>query len=67
MNIQSVEETIEKLKNNPVCLRILKEMVIQHTYMFPVDYKVKQQLARKAKEISVKRSAYMDLKKTGKG
>lgn len=66
VNIQSVEETIEKLKNNPVCLRILKEMVIQHTYMFPVDYKVKQQLAERL-NISVKGQRYMDLKKTGKG
>ena len=33
--------------------------------MFPVDYKVKQQLAEKLK-ISVKGQRYMDLKKTGK-
>jgi len=45
LNIQHVAKATEKLKNNVVCARILKEMVIQHTYMFPVEYKEKQQLA----------------------
>ena len=36
---------MEKLKSNPVCFRILKELVGQHIYMFPTDYKEKQQLS----------------------
>ena len=32
-------------KGNVVCDRILKEIVIQHIYMFPVDYKDKQKIS----------------------
>ncbi|WP_308873376.1 hypothetical protein [Thiothrix subterranea] len=66
LNIDSVRSTAEKLKNNPVCLRILKEMVIQHIYMFPVEYKKKQQLSELLK-ISVQDQRLMDQKKLGKG
>ena len=45
VNIQEIEGTELKLKNNPVCQRILREVVIQHTYMFPVGYREKQQLS----------------------
>lgn len=45
LEMQSVSNTASLLKNNPVCSRILTELIIQHTYMFPVDYKEKQQLA----------------------
>ncbi|OWV28704.1 toll/interleukin-1 receptor domain-containing protein [Halomonas campaniensis] len=62
----NIEETANKLRNNPVCLRILKEMVIQHIYMFPVDIRTKQQLSGLLK-ISVKGQQYLDYKKRGKG
>lgn len=39
-------DCVEKLRGNHVCTRILKELVIQHIYMFPVDYKEKQQLSQ---------------------
>lgn len=45
MDIPRLAESYEKLKNNPVCLRILKDLAIQHIYMFPVGYKEKQQLS----------------------
>ncbi|SFX01187.1 toll/interleukin-1 receptor domain-containing protein [Marinospirillum alkaliphilum] len=46
IDIKSIAKSVEKLKGNFVCTRILKELVIQHIYMFPVDYKEKQQLSR---------------------
>lgn len=65
LDFSSVSETYLKLKNNPVCLRILKEIVIQHTYMFPVGYKEKQQLAALLK-LPVNYQRLMDRKKIGK-
>ena len=65
IDIQSVTQTAAKIKNNPVCTRILKEMVIQHTYMFPVEYKEKQQLAELL-GITVQGQRLMDRKKIGK-
>lgn len=61
----NIEETANKLRNNPVCLRILKEMVVQHIYMFPVDIRTKQQLSELL-SISVKGQQYLDYKKRGK-
>lgn len=66
LDISTVRDTHEKLKSNPVCLRILKEMVVQHIYMFPVDYKEKQKLSS-ILGISVRGQRNMDLKKRGKG
>ncbi|MDG2942084.1 TIR domain-containing protein [Exercitatus varius] len=45
IDIKSLALINEKLKDNPVCLRILKEIVLQHIYMFPVKYQEKQQLS----------------------
>lgn len=47
-------------------MRILKEMVIQHIYMYPVEYKEKQQLASLL-GISVQGQRQMDRNKLGKG
>lgn len=66
LDVNAISQTAEKLKSNPVCTRILKEMVVQHTYMFPVDYKEKQQLAE-ILSIPVQNQRLMDLKKIGKG
>lgn len=65
LDLQSISLTSEKLKNNPICTRILKEMVIQHTYMFPVGYKEKQQLAELL-NFSMQGQRLLDLKKIGK-
>tara|TARA_R110001583_G_scaffold195358_1_gene372275 strand:+ start:1875 stop:4412 length:2538 start_codon:yes stop_codon:yes gene_type:complete len=46
IDMKSITQIAEKLKGNFVCTRILKELVIQHIYMFPVDYKEKQQLSK---------------------
>lgn len=45
VDVSELSDTVEKLKSNPVCFRILKELVVQHIYMFPTDYKEKQQLS----------------------
>lgn len=65
LDVSSVEKTMHALKNNPVCLRILKEMVVQHIYMFPVDYKSKQKLAELL-EISIRGQRLMEQRKVGK-
>lgn len=62
----SIQKTSEKLRNNPVCIRILREIVIQHIYLYPVEYKAKQQLS-KILGISVQGQHQMDLRKIGKG
>lgn len=49
LRIESIQATAEALRSNPVCLRILRELVIQHIYMFPTTYKIKQQLAEMLK------------------
>ena len=66
LDIATVSEAITKLKGNPTCLRILKEIVVQHTYMFPINYKEKQQLSSLL-GISVEVQRIMDSKKIGKG
>tara|TARA_R110000796_G_C14570604_1_gene435722 strand:- start:5340 stop:7868 length:2529 start_codon:yes stop_codon:yes gene_type:complete len=66
INIEHISNCVKDLKDNQVCLRILKEMVIQHVYLFPVNYKEKQQLSHLL-GISVQGQRLMDTKKTGKG
>lgn len=46
IDIRSIVDSVDKLKGNFVCTRILKELVVQHIYMFPVDYREKQQLSK---------------------
>jgi hypothetical protein len=65
LNIGSVSDCAEKFKGNPVCTRILKEMIVQHIYMFPVEYKKKQMLSSMLR-IPVKGQRLMDLQKRGK-
>jgi hypothetical protein len=66
LEIKSVSSCNEKLKDNPVCARILREMIIQHIYMFPVDFREKQQLSSLL-GISVRDQGLMDQRKIGKG
>jgi hypothetical protein len=66
LKIGVVSDCAKKLKGNPVCTRILKEMIVQHIYMFPVGYQEKQQLSSML-GISVKGQRQMDLQKIGKG
>ncbi|HEN3663719.1 TPA: toll-Interleukin receptor, partial [Yersinia enterocolitica] len=66
VNIGSISNTAAKLNNNPVCMRILKEMIIQHTYMFPVEYRDKQKLDSLLK-LSVKTQRMMENEKNRRG
>lgn len=65
VNIDHISACIKELQDNQVCLRILKEMVIQHIYMFPVEYKEKQQLSHLL-GISIQGQRLMDSRKIGK-
>ncbi|MEE4071383.1 TIR domain-containing protein [Pseudomonas viridiflava] len=40
-----LDSLANEFKGNVVCARILKEIVIQHIYMFPVDYRDKQKIS----------------------
>lgn len=66
LDIPRLNETYSKLKNNPVCLRILKDMAVQHIYMFPIGYREKQQLAELL-GVTVRSQRMMDRKKVAKG
>ncbi|WP_251358153.1 TIR domain-containing protein [Kangiella sp. TOML190] len=45
INTEEIEKAAKFLNDNRVCLQILKEMVIQHVYMFPLQFKEKQKIA----------------------
>ena len=45
MDIDQIKKLHEVLLKNPTCQRILKEIVIQHIYMYPVEYADKQRIA----------------------
>ena len=45
IDAKSLRALSEEFNKNPTCERILKEIIIQHIYMFPVDFKQKQQIA----------------------
>tara|TARA_R110000787_G_scaffold67400_1_gene150987 strand:+ start:1574 stop:3001 length:1428 start_codon:yes stop_codon:yes gene_type:complete len=45
LDAKSLRTLSEEFNKNPTCERILREIVIRHIYMFPVDYKHKQQIA----------------------
>lgn len=49
LDIKDVRAIAEDLRKNPVCERMLKEIVIQHIYMFPVDFRLKQKIAETLK------------------
>lgn len=66
LKIGSISDCKKKLRGNAVCTRILTEMIVQHIYMFPVEYKEKQQLFSLL-GISVKKQRQMDQRKIGKG
>ena len=45
MDIEKIKRLNGMLMKNPTCSRILREVVIQHIYMFPVEYSDKQKIA----------------------
>jgi len=66
LDVEQISDCVKQLRGNPVCLRILKEMVIQHIYMFPVPYQKKQQLSSLL-GLTVQGQRLMDMNQKGKG
>ena len=46
MDTTKIRNLFEELIKNPTCTRILKEIVVQHIYMFPISYTDKQKIAQ---------------------
>lgn len=49
LDVEKLRDLDAEFSGNPVCARILRELVVQHLYMFPVGYKEKQQVAETLK------------------
>jgi nucleoside phosphorylase len=47
IDISKLENMYEQFTSNPVCQRLLKQIVIRHCYMHDVDYKERQQISSK--------------------
>lgn len=45
VDIAKIAEMNQSFKDNVVCQRLMKEFIIQHMYMYPVGYKIKQQIS----------------------
>lgn len=65
LDIQTLKETYQAIDTSPVCVRILRELVIQHIYMFPVDFRKKQQLSSMLK-LDIQQQTLMDKNKRSK-
>lgn len=46
LDFKRINNLQKEFRSNPTCKKILRENIIQHTYMFPVKYKDKQRLAQ---------------------
>ncbi|WP_304525030.1 hypothetical protein [Halomonas sp. I5-271120] len=46
LDFKRIADLQREFRSNPTCKRILRENIIQHTYMFPVKYKDKQRLSQ---------------------
>jgi predicted transcriptional regulator len=46
IDVNGVSECVEKLKDNTICISILRHLVVQHLYLFHVEYKDKQKLCQ---------------------
>jgi TIR domain-containing protein len=62
LDFRKLDELVRDFHSNPTCTRILKEIVIQHVYMFPVEYKDKQKI-QETLGISMQGQRLMGLKK----
>jgi hypothetical protein len=62
LDFDAIASLVKEFSNNPTCERILKEIIVQHTYMFPVDYKDKQRLSE-VLSLSVHGQRQMDLQR----
>ena len=44
LDFKKLGDLMYDFNTNPACTRMLKEIVVQHVYMFPVDYKDRQRI-----------------------
>ena len=49
LDFKKLKQLNRGFKSNPICERILKQIVVQHIYMFPVNYRDKQKLSEALK------------------
>ena len=45
LDIQEIVKLNRMFRNNAVCQRLMKQLIIQHIYMYPVSFKEKQQIS----------------------
>ena len=45
LDFKKLNQLNREFGSNPTCARILRQIVVQHIYMFPVDYRDKQKLS----------------------
>lgn len=45
INMPLIKDMNKRFKDNVVCSRLMKEFIIHHLYMFPVEYNIKQKIA----------------------
>ncbi len=62
LDFRNIEFLNDKFSSNPTCARILREIIIQHIYMFPVSYQDKQRISNTLR-ISMDTQRILDQKK----
>lgn len=65
INHEALAQLANDFEGNVVCDRILKEIVVQHIYMFPVEYKDKQKISS-ALGLPIEKLQLQDLSKKSK-
>lgn len=65
LDFARIDQLQKDFKSNPVCGRMLRENIILHTYMFPVEYRDKQRLSQSLK-ISMQQQRKLDRSRGGK-
>ncbi|MBE1301618.1 MAG: hypothetical protein GJ680_17155 [Alteromonadaceae bacterium] len=65
LNIDEINKIVKKYRDNIFVVRLIKELVVQHIYMFPVKYQDKQKLSE-ILNLSVKGQRRLDQIKRAK-
>lgn len=45
INMPLIKDMNKRFKDNVVCSRLMREFIVHHLYMFPVEYNIKQKIA----------------------
>lgn len=62
LDIKQLKSLKDEFNSNPTCCRILREIVVQHIYMFPVGFKEKQRISE-ALSLSIEGQRLMDMQR----